>query len=418
MAVEVGSPFPKLEDVPPPPRSVPFRLCCHLLAGPVTVGGSAGFAFGMVFALIFAPATDPVGTWRLRQRRQEAPGWLEAVVATSFHEGGDEGEEGTPIYRHDYSFRLPDGTALRGSSYTVGQQFQLPAPAPGGPPPRLQVTVEYDPDHPVTNRIRGTRTSPYTPWVLLVLLFPAAGLLVALGGLLAGRRRLRLLRDGECTAATVTACRFGAGEDAADVPVAEYKQRLANLRGGFGGSALVAFAGAFLWVWTLLATVFLVFGTVVCVAALVLVFVVPMPPREKSLFGLAVTAFLVLWLTMGLFMVRHGWQAVWAAGRRHQEPAPYPPVNCAFEFRPPDGAVVQARGAGRLAEVRGAEPPQPVLYDPARPTRALLLSGLWPAVRVGPYGGWETTAGADAFLRLFVVLLLVAGPLAVWALLR
>jgi hypothetical protein len=133
--------------------------------------------------IVFVPATDPIGDWRLSQRRQEAPGWLEAVQETHFHKGGDDHDSGTPIYLCDYAFALPDGTPLRGRSYTLGQQFQLPAAAPGGPAPRVAVTVEYDPEHPQTNRIRGTRISPYAAGAvfrLFVVLLLLAGPLVAI----------------------------------------------------------------------------------------------------------------------------------------------------------------------------------------------------------------------------------------------
>jgi hypothetical protein len=419
MTVDSGSPLPKPEDMTPPPRSVPFTLWCHLLAGPVTLAGSGVFAFGMLFAIVFVPATDLLGTWRLSQRRQEAPGWQETVEATNSHEGGDDGDSGTPIYRCDYSFRLPDGTALRGRSYTLGQQFQLHPAQPGGPAPRLAVTVEYDSQYPETNRIRGTRTSPYGPWALFVVVFPTVGLLIALGGLAVGRRRGRLLRDGEAVAARITTCRFGAGDDGVDLPVAAYKQQMGDLHRQFGRHPIVQLASGFLVVWSMLATAFLVFGTLFCVAMLVLVlFIMPMPARERTLFAMAIAGFLVLWVTMGLFMARSGWRAVRAARGGGAASPPQKPVRCAFEFRLPDGEVVQARAPGRLTDQPGDEPPQPALYDPARPSRALLLSGLAPAVRVGPYSGWETTAGAEAVLRLLVALLLLAGPVAVLAVLH
>jgi Protein of unknown function (DUF3592) len=410
MATDLLSPFPQADDLAPAPRPLPFRLWCHLLAGPVTLGGSALFAFGMVFALIFAPATDPVGTWRLAQRRQEAPGWVQAATETRFHEGGGEDEEGVPIYRYDYTFTLPEGTPINGSSYTVGQQFQVP--------PAVPVTVEYDPQHPDTNRIRGTRTSPYPPGALLVVLFPAVGLVIALAGLVSGRRRARLLRDGECVPATITACQFGVGDSGTYLPVSEYKHRWACLRHRFGDHPLVPFAGVFLRVWTLMATVFLVVGTIFCVVALGFVLVVPMPAQERSLFALGSLGFLILWGTVGVYMVRAGWRGCWATSGGGGEPAGRDPVRCEFEFRLPDGEVVRARAPGRLTDGPGAEPPQPALYDPRRPTRALLLSGLWPAGRVGPFGAWETPAGVDAIARALLVLLLLAGPLVVWASLR
>lgn len=408
MATDPGSPFPKADDLAPPPRPLPFRLWCHLLASPLTLGGSAGFAFGMVFALIFAPATDPVGVWRLGQRRQVAPGRVQGMAKTRFSEGGGEGEEGVPIYRYDYSFTLPDGTPRQASSYSVGQQFQVPRAAP--------VTVEYDPQHPDTSRIQGTRTSPYPPLVLLVVLFPAVGLMIALAGVATGRRRVLLLRDGECVPAKVTACQFGAGDSATNLPVAEYKQRLASLHAGRGGP-LVVFTG-FLWLWTVMATVFLVAGTIFCLVALVFVLVVPMPAQEKGPFALGVAGFLVLWLLAGGFMARAGWRGCRATSGRGEEPARPQAVPCEYELCLAEGEVVRGKAPGRLTDQPGAEPSQPALYDPQRPTRSLLLSGLWPAVRVGPFGAWEAAAGVDALARALLVLLLLAGPFVVWGFLR
>jgi hypothetical protein len=427
MAVDLAVPLPKAEDLPPPPRLVPLRLWCHLLAGPATLFGAAFFAFGMIFALIFGRATDPVGLWRLSQRCQRTPGRLVTVEATSFSEGGGDGP-GTPIFRCDYTFTLPDGTPMRGSSYTLGEQYKLPA---GAPP--LPVTVEYDPDHPATNRIQGTRTSPYPPWVLFVLLFPAMGLLIALVGLAVGRNRGRLLRDGEVAAATVTACRLGTteGNDPYLSP-AEYKHRLACWSVAPLGRGIQAFGIAFLVLWTVLATAILVFGVVVCLVILGMLFVLPGPVPHRALFGLGVGGFLVVWLLLGGFMVRSGWRGLrsarqgnvappgsepGAARQPRSVPAPPRPLGFAFEFRLPDGTAVQGKGPGRLVGGPDGEPPQPVLYDPSRPKNALLLSALMPALRLGPYGAWETTAGIGAYLRVLVVLLLLGGPFVVWVLL-
>jgi hypothetical protein len=362
--------------------------------------------------LIFGPAGNPAGAWRLSQRKAEAQGWLEKVEATNFHEGGGEHENGTPIYRCEYTFRLPDGTPMRGTCYTLGEKFRLPRAAPGQPPPRLPVTVEYDPANPATSRIQGTRTSPYTPWVLLVLLFPAIAFLVAAIGFALGRRRLHLLREGQAVQATVTACLAASGDDAV---MAQYKQQLAQWRERFRGHPLILLGRGFLGLWTCGAVGILIFGIVILGGMLVMLLVMPTPPRERALWGLGVSGFLALWLTFGLFMVRSGRAGYRAMNLREGELPPPQPVRCTFEFRTAEGQVVQARAVGRVGDRPGDEPPQPALYDPRYPRRALLLSGLWPAVRVGPDGGWETTAGPDAGLRLLLVLALLAGPFAVWA---
>jgi hypothetical protein len=395
---------------PPPPRQVPLRLWCHLLASPVALCGGAVFAFGMTFVLVFGHASNPVGSWRLALRSQQTQGWIEGMEVTHFQEGGDDTPT-TPIYRYDFRFQLPDGTPMRGSSYTVGQQFQL---LQGNPVP---VTVEYDPRNPGTSRIQGTRTAPYSPWVLLVLLVPAVALLVAIGGLFSGRRRARLLRDGELVAATVTACRWPSSEDDVYLPVTEFKQKQAEMRARFSGHPFVLLGGAFLGVWTLLATVIFVFGIGMCLFAIGMLLVFPTPPRERAAFLLGITAFLVLWLVMGRFLVRSGWQGCRAIRLRHAVPDVPPLLGCAFEFPVPDGRTVQLKGPGRIVEEAETEPPQLALYEPKLPDGAVLLSGLWPTVHIGPYGEWETTAGFDAFGRLLAVLLLIAGPIAVGLLL-
>jgi hypothetical protein len=373
----------------------------------------------MVFVLIFVPATDPVGTWRLSQRHEQAPGWVERAEATMYHEGGDEDSEGTPVYRYDYTFRLPDGNLVKGSSYALGQQLALPAAAPGQPGPRVQVTVEYDPQNPGISRVQGMRTSPYTAGALFVVIFPAIGLAIALGGLASGRRRARLLRDGEVVAATITGCRLGAGDDSTFLAPAEFKNRMCLLRAGFVGHPFQIFARGFVGVWTALAAVFLVGGTAFCVVALVTVFLFPgpLPPRERGLFALGICGFLVVWLTVGVYMVRQGWQGCRAAGKRALLDSPLP-ATCTFEFSLPDGEIVRARGPGRLAEPEGVEPPQAALYDPRRPGGALLVSSLWPEMRAAEGGGWETSTGAEAVVRLLLALVLLAAPLVAWALLR
>jgi hypothetical protein len=115
-------------------------------------------------------------------------------------------------------------------------------------------------------------------------------------------------------------------------------------------------------------------------------------------------------------MVRSGARS-WRAGTADLTTAGPRPVRCAFEFRLPDGTLMRATAPGRVGEGPGDEPPQPALYDPRRPGRALLLSGLSPVLRVGTYGGWETTAGPEAPGRLLLALLLLAVPVVVGLLL-
>jgi hypothetical protein len=250
---------------------------------------------------------------------------------------------------------------------------------------------------------------------LLVVLFPAAGLGVAVGGLGVGWRRAHLLSHGEVVPATITGCQFGAGDDATFLAPSEYKNQTALLHGQVGNHPVLMLVSAFVAVWTLLATGLFIGGTIFCVVGLAaLLFFFPGPIKEKALFVLAFSAFLVVWLVMGWFMVRSGWQSWWALRRRDTQPMPTKPVKCRFDFRVADGEVVQAEAPGQLSVTPGAETLQPALYDPARPRGALLLSGLWPDVRFAEGGGWETTGGAEGLFRLLVTSILLTSPLVVF----
>src|SRR5215472_6049221 len=62
--MSTGLDHPFLAPAPSvPPRTVPLWLRCHLLAGPLTVGGAGAFACTMFLALIVGQAGNPAGAW-------------------------------------------------------------------------------------------------------------------------------------------------------------------------------------------------------------------------------------------------------------------------------------------------------------------------------------------------------------------
>ncbi len=111
----------------PPPRRVPMAVSLHLLASFTTLFGAGFFALSSLIGSILLFSTDPVGSYRLAQRRATAPAWLEQVEKTAARSNGKQ------VWRHEYRFRLPDGTAIRGTSYSTGRVPSYPMPIPGGP---------------------------------------------------------------------------------------------------------------------------------------------------------------------------------------------------------------------------------------------------------------------------------------------
>jgi hypothetical protein len=216
---------PAVSSPAPPPRAVPIRLRCQLLTGGATVWGCIIFGFAAVLAFGLVSGIDPLGSLRLALRRQEAPGRVLSERDTNYE------EDDSTVRRHDYVFSLPNGTLLRGHSYSHGHRY-VDVPTAGGDPDSQRwsrVTVEYDPGHPETNRIKGTQTHIISHWVGCMLIFPAGALLAVVIGLIGGWSRIRLLRHGELAWATVTGCASPtSAESPQDVPAAQCLRLLAE----------------------------------------------------------------------------------------------------------------------------------------------------------------------------------------------
>jgi hypothetical protein len=394
-----------------PPRAVPFRLRCQLLAGGATVWGSIVFGFASVLVVALVSGMDPLGSLRLALRRQEAPGRVLGERDTHYE------EDDSAVRRHDYEFRLPDGTLLRGHSYSDGHQYLNVPTAPGGPDPQRwsRVTVEYDPGHPTTSRIKGTRTHAVSHWFAVMLIFPAGALLAAAAGVASGWSRIRLLRHGQLAEATVTGCTppTNAESPSPDVPVAECRRLLAEQARRAARSPFVLLWNGVNSAWCLVVLVMTVGGAAFTIFGIVRVglgdesfFINGQPARGAE--GVAwMAGFLVIWVFAGGAMLAGGrWLRLTA---RNVTPA----VDCAYEYRLPGGEVVRAREAvpaAALGEVEEAS--LPVLYNPRWAREALLLAALSPPVRLSARGRWETTRSLWPLLRLAVAAVaLVGGPL-------
>lgn len=167
--------------LPRPPRLVPLGLRLQvLLGGPLGVMGWLFAAFGAIFPWAFVPMAD-LSFVRFRGPAGQAQGQVVGVEQTSARENK------RTIWRVLYRFTDPAGVERAGASYALGQE-----PAAGGPAP-----VEFLLADPGVSRIEGLRMGPFSPWVCVVAIFPAIGLLLALGGLKKGLTSVGLLAEGE-----------------------------------------------------------------------------------------------------------------------------------------------------------------------------------------------------------------------------
>jgi hypothetical protein len=406
MAVHFDEGTPAVSSPAPPPRPVPIRLRCQLLAGGATVWGSVLFGFASVLTVGLVAGMDPLGSLRLALHQQEAPGRVLAERDTNYEEND------STVRRHDYAFRLPDGTMLRGHSYSAGHRYVDVPTVPGDPDPQRwsRVTVEYDPGHPQANRIKGTQTHSVSHWVGCMLIFPAGALLVVVIGLIGGWCRIRLLRDGELARATVTGCtRPTNAESPPDVPVAECRRLLAERAERASRSPFVFLWNAVNALWRLAVALMVFGGVVFLLFGMVKVglgdesFDVNGEPARGVDGVVRLGIFLVVWVFVGGTM--------FFGGRLLRIPGGNNPtvVDCAYAFRLPGGELVRARDAVPADALGDAGAPLPVLYNPKWPTESLLLVALSPPVRASSHGGWETTAGVWPLLRLAVAMLALGG---------
>ena len=155
-----------------------------MLGGSKSQVGWLILGFGTIFVWGFAPHADFSG-WRFRAGSfAQTVGQAVGCVQTHFTEGGSKSRRGTPIYENRFRYTIA-GQEFNGASYAKGRCVT------GG-----TVTVEYLLAQPAVSRIAGMRRRPLSPWAILILVLPAAGLIMVLTGVVRGRGYVRLLREG------------------------------------------------------------------------------------------------------------------------------------------------------------------------------------------------------------------------------
>jgi hypothetical protein len=181
-----------VNSLPHQPRHIPWSTRLTALFGSGFQSfGWLFFGFGMIFAFVFVGSVDASSFFKFRGTLEKAEGVIVSSEKSGYSEGGSgrrsgTRRKGTPIYRHDYTYQL-NGVTQQGVSYSKGGALTV----------GQKVQVEFPQGRPATSRIRGMRTAPFGPAVLFVLIFPLAGLGLAVPGLFSGWKNLTLLKRGE-----------------------------------------------------------------------------------------------------------------------------------------------------------------------------------------------------------------------------
>ena len=177
---------PNFDRLVAPPRTVPLSLRVNAL-----FGGMAAFAWGV---LLF---TTPIFWGFAMNAEVLAPIVFGASAATTDGRVTATGEtssseDETRIHWVDYSYQVPASPLLSGRSYVTG----------GAPGVGAELTVEYVPSWPHFSRIVGMRKARFGPGAAVAVVFPALAAVFVAFSLHAGRRTLRLLREGRVAEAT------------------------------------------------------------------------------------------------------------------------------------------------------------------------------------------------------------------------
>ena len=159
----------------------------------VLFGGAANqigwflLGFGLIFVWAFIPAADLAGIFVFRGELARADGAVVRCEKTNFSEGGDEHNDGTPVFAIHYAFEDAGGFRREGVSYGTGVQYPIGE----------KLLIEYVDGDPQHSRVMGLRSAPFAAWVLFVAVFPFIGMLFLAGGLRRSLRGDRLLRVGK-----------------------------------------------------------------------------------------------------------------------------------------------------------------------------------------------------------------------------
>jgi hypothetical protein len=204
---------------------VSLQTACACLTGFLGLYGAIFFSFGMFFIWESGFQLHPIDEWRLSRSYAKAPALIESVKVIESNE--NEGNNEAKVYEYNFHFQPGDGPSVKGTCYTTGQTWQEGD----------RVEVHYLPENPEVARIEGTRLSFDSPWGIFFLpIFPTVGLCLFLFPLVAGVKKMKLLRYGEITGAIkISSALTGAsiGDEKVIKYSYEFRDRLGNLYTGY-----------------------------------------------------------------------------------------------------------------------------------------------------------------------------------------
>jgi len=170
------------------PRPVPLFLGLQcLFGGQIQQVGWGTTAFGMVFALVFGSAINLPKEIGLRGELATVQG----VVRN--HRETNATVNDTEVVEYLVEYQV-EGTTFLDTCYTTGYEWD----------PGETVSVEYPVKRPSWGRAVGSRASTFPAWTLLLVgIFPAIGLLLALPGFRKGLKSRSLLSRGKVARGTL-----------------------------------------------------------------------------------------------------------------------------------------------------------------------------------------------------------------------
>jgi hypothetical protein len=167
----------------PAPREVPISVRIRVLFGGFTNQfGWIFFGFGLIFVWVFTAHSDIASIVLFRLKTDITIGIVESVQYTN------AGEDNEPIFEVKYTYIDNLGKQHRGASYTKGQ-----------PQETARVTVEYVSTLPSFSRVVGMRREMFSPWAIIIIIFPLIGLGFIYSGMKYGIKANRLLSQGRIT---------------------------------------------------------------------------------------------------------------------------------------------------------------------------------------------------------------------------